>query len=85
MFILRKSFVDLGYSKIVFLFCLCNISIDVRDYSNNLSANVKRSYLNLPSNINPTGIYLPKINNRNTRTGCEICSKLTIKIPERRQ
>ena len=25
-----------------------------------------------------------KVNNRNTRTRCEICSKLTIKIPERR-
>ena len=30
----------------------------------------------------PTGIYLLKVNNRNTRTRCEICSKLTIKIPE---
>ena len=25
-----------------------------------------------------------KVNNRNTRTSCEICSKLTIKTPERR-
>ena len=25
-----------------------------------------------------------KVNDRNTRTRCEICSKLTIKIPERR-
>ena len=24
-----------------------------------------------------------KVNNRNTKTRCEICSKLTIKIPER--
>ena len=30
------------------------------------------------------GIYLLKVNNRNTRTRCEICSKLLIKIPERR-
>ena len=29
------------------------------------------------------GIYLLKINNRNTRTMCEISSKLTIKTPER--
>ena len=28
------------------------------------------------------GIYLLKVNNRNTRTRCEICSKLTIKTPE---
>ena len=27
----------------------------------------------------PVGIYLLKVNNRNTRTRCEICSKLTIK------
>ena len=31
-----------------------------------------------------TGIYQSKVNNRNTRTRCEICSKLTIKTPERR-
>ena len=33
----------------------------------------------------PFGIYLLKVNNRNTRTRCERCSKLTIKTPERRQ
>ena len=31
---------------------------------------------------NPAGIFLLKINNRNTRRKCEICSKLTIKTPE---
>ena len=30
------------------------------------------------------GIYLLKVNNRNTTTRCEICSKLTIKTPERK-
>ena len=29
------------------------------------------------------GTYLLKVKNRNTKTRCEICSKLTIKIPER--
>ena len=29
----------------------------------------------------PAGIYLLKVNNRNTRTKCEICSKLTINTP----
>ena len=29
--------------------------------------------------------FLLKVNNRNSRKRCEICSKLTIKIPERRQ
>ena len=32
----------------------------------------------------PVEIYLFKVNNRNTRTTCEICSKLTKKTPERR-
>ena len=31
------------------------------------------------------GIYLLKVNNRNTKKRREICSKLTIKTPERRQ
>ena len=35
------------------------------------------------SPIIPACIYMLKVNNRNTRTRCEICSKLTIKIPER--
>ena len=34
---------------------------------------------------NPAGNYMFKVNNKNTRTRCEICSKLTIKMPERRQ
>ena len=37
------------------------------------------------SKFYPVGIYLLKVNNRNTITRCEICSKLTIKTPERYQ
>ena len=33
----------------------------------------------------PVGVHLLKVNNRNTRTRCEICSKLTIKTPQRRR
>ena len=33
----------------------------------------------------PASIYLFKVNNRNTRARCEICSKLKIKTSERRQ
>ena len=33
--------------------------------------------------VYPAGIYLLKVNNRNTRRRCEIYSKLTIKTPER--
>ena len=35
------------------------------------------------ANAIPANIYLFKINNRNIRKRCEICSKLTIKPPER--
>ena len=33
----------------------------------------------------PANVYLFKFNNRNTRKRCKICSKLTIKTPERRR
>ena len=33
----------------------------------------------------PAGNYIFRVNNRNTRTRCETCSKLTIKTPERRK
>ena len=32
----------------------------------------------------PTGNYMFTVNNRNAKTRCRICSKLTIKTPERR-
>ena len=35
-------------------------------------------------NAFPADIYLLKVNNRNNRKRCEICSKLTIQTPERR-
>ena len=55
---------------------------------NNYHPNIKFTYESNEENIPfpdfPAGIYLLKVNNRNTRTRCEICSKLTIKTPERR-
>ena len=40
------------------------------------------TFLNKPTQ---PAITCSKLNNINTRTRCEICSKLTIKIPERHQ
>ena len=40
---------------------------------------------NLVNIIIPAGIYLFKVNSRNTTARCEICSKLTIKTRERWQ
>ena len=34
--------------------------------------------------IYPAGTYLFKVNNRNTRSNCEICSKLTVKTTKQR-
>ena len=43
----------------------------------------KRSHFNLVKQcIRPTSIYLLKVENRNTKTRCAICLKLTIKTPE---
>ena len=44
----------------------------------------KQTFLNESIQDCPAGIYLLKVKNRNTRTRCEICSKLTIKTLERR-
>ena len=38
----------------------------------------------LAGGSDPAAFYLPKVNNRNTRRRCELCSKLTIKTPEQR-
>ena len=35
--------------------------------------------------MNPANNYMFKVNSRNTKTRCEICSNLTIKTPEGRQ
>ena len=42
-------------------------------------------WTNIWQNVYPANIYLFKVNIRNTRKRCEICSKLMIKTPERRQ
>ena len=47
--------------------------------------NISLLYLYFKIYALPAGIYLFKVNNRNTRTRCEIYSKLTINTPERRQ
>ena len=50
------------------------------------SISVRKTFFNIlhseRSQEVPAGIYLLKVNNKITRTRCEICSKLTIKIPE---
>ena len=40
-------------------------------------------YFHIFFSVVPANIYLFKVNNRNTRKSCEICSQLPIKTPER--
>ena len=63
------------YSK-----CAVEINTTKARYLNNQIADIGTNEL---CNI-PAGNSMFKVNNRNTRTRCEICLKLTIKIPERR-
>ena len=37
----------------------------------------------LQKHSHPANIYLFKVNNKNTKKQCDICSKLTLKTPER--
>ena len=50
-----------------------------------LVGNSTTSHYLIKYNNYPAGNCMFKVNNRNTRARCEICSKLTIKIPERCQ
>ena len=43
-----------------------------------------KSFYFINVRLKPAENYMFKVNNRNTRTWCEICSKLTIKTTERR-
>ena len=54
------------------------------DYFHSLNTDVG-VYCNSVYEIFPADNYMFKVTNRNTRTGCEICSKLPIKTPEQRQ
>ena len=59
------------------------------NYVPNQWINVDNTYtmvreFNLHWLLFPAGIYLFIVNNRNTKTKCQICSKLTIKTPKQR-
>ena len=67
-------------------FSLRNIYLNSDNFEQRIMNITFKSFrnLSLPCN-NPAGFYLLKVNNRNTITRCEICSKLTKNAPERRQ
>ena len=65
---------------------LCSVIMTEAYWPNLLKIGKKSEYgkVKLP-NPDQAGIYLLKVNNINTRLRCDICSKLTIKTPGRRQ
>ena len=46
---------------------------------------IRKRNIDIPFKYYPANIYLLKVNNRNARKRYEMCSKLTIKTPARRQ
>ena len=55
-------------------------TVSLLSESNSESSIVPSTWARVSPNITD-GNYMFKVNNRNTRTSCEICSKLTIKTP----
>ena len=69
------------------LFCELSVSVKKNpDRKKNQSPNRISWWkqLNKASASFPANIHLFKVNSRSTRQRCEICSKLTVKTPERR-
>ena len=54
-------------------------------FFNMFAVNCEYAFSRQANLICPVGIYMFKVNNRNTRTRHKICSKLTIETPERCQ
>ena len=59
-----------------------NIKFNEINWQKNEKIILKRNMPNFA--LHPVSNCIFKVNNRDTRTKCEICSKLTIKTPERR-
>ena len=73
-----KQLVPIPFSKISIKknwVSICNVVI----------LGIKMEELNNVIKLYPANVYLFTVNNRNIIKRCERCSKLTIKIPERRQ
>ena len=70
---------DLCFRQIIFQICQIFFKGKVQVIYFNLKND---RTLDSVASITPAGNHMFKVNNRTTRTRCEICSKLTIKIPE---
>ena len=59
-----------------------NAKLQRKKFINDFVSRYQESFLDIDMSNDrfPVGIYLLKVSNRNTRTKCEICSELTIKL-----
>ena len=70
-----------GYCQLISKYSLQNPVHSRNDNTRLVENDLFINLQNKPVSGQPVGIYLRKVNNKNTRTRCEICSKLTIKTP----
>ena len=81
-FCVNRRFLEEAVFKLLFM--IKNVSLFIA-LPSILSASFDKPYQCIKSDFCfQAEIYLFKFNNKNTRKRCEICSKLTIKAPERR-
>ena len=59
-----------------------NAKLQRKKFINDVVSRYQESFLDIDMSNDrfPVGIYLLKVSNRNSRTKCEICSELTIKL-----
>ena len=57
-------------------------TVDKKETSNDLESRILWAVNVISINVISAGNYMLKVNNRNTRTKCEICSKLIIETLE---
>ena len=74
----KKPRKDIGMNNLFCAYLTYNLDLGKMNLCL-LLLNVER---NQSAHTFPAGIYLLKVDNRNTRTGCEVPSTLTIKIQE---
>ena len=61
------------------------VNMEIAKDRNGFRSLIRNRLINARMENSPGGIYLFKVNNRNIRKRCEICSKLTIEAPEQHQ
>ena len=72
-----------GYAANVFQEIFWNFQINYFSEHLRMGASAQSCYLCYCAKLKPDANYMVKVNYRNTRIRCEICSKLTIKTPKR--